>query len=384
VRLREELERTEDGLLAPWAERSRSTRGRLHGGSEHPYRTAFQRDRDRVVHSTAFRRLQYKTQVFIYHEGDHFRNRLTHTLEVAQVARTIARALGANEDLTEAIVLAHDLGHTPFGHAGERAMHALMREHGGFEHNRQSLRLVDLLEIRSDRYRGLNLTQETRAGILKHGEPPWQEGHAVSLPELGKSPGVEAQIADVADAVAYYNHDIDDGLRSGLIELEALDGVQLWREALETARTRGGVDARILRARAIVCLINRLATDIVETSVQRLEASGVRSARDVRDLSERVVGYAARTEGAVRELASFLRENLYHHHRVIRMAVKAERILRDLWTAYTSDPRQLPPQVLERAPEESLERNIADYLAGMTDRFAMDEHRKLFDPQAHL
>jgi dGTPase len=384
VRLREELEKTEDGLLAPWAERSSHTRGRPYGASEHPYRTAFQRDRDRVVHSTAFRRLQYKTQVFIYHEGDHFRNRLTHTLEVAQVARTIARALGANEDLTEAIVLAHDLGHTPFGHAGERALHALMREHGGFDHNRQSLRLVDLLETRSDRYRGLNLTQETRAGILKHGDDFSEEGHPLPLPELGKNPGVEAQIADLADEVAYYNHDIDDGLRSGLIELEALSGVTLWREAVEAARAGREVEPRVLRARAIVCLINRLATDIVETSVRRLEASGVRSAREVRDLGERVVAYSEPTAAAAGELARFLSENLYSHHQVVRMAAKAERILRDLWTAYTSDPRQLPPQVLERAAEESLERSIADYLAGMTDRFAMDEHRKLFDPHAHV
>jgi dGTPase len=384
VRLREELEKAEDGLLAPWAERSRQTRGRLYPTPGHPYRTAFQRDRDRVIHSTAFRRLQYKTQVFIYHEGDHFRNRLTHTLEVAQVARTIARALGANEDLTEAIVLAHDLGHTPFGHAGERAMHALMRDYGGFDHNRQSLRLVDLLEIRSDRYRGLNLTQETRAGILKHGDCFPEGGHPVPLPELGNSPGVEAQIADVADEIAYYNHDIDDGLRSGLIELEPLSGVDLWREALRAARAEGEVDPRTLRARAIVALINRLATDIIETSVPRLQAAGVRSAREVRELGERIVAYSDRTATAARELARFLSENLYHHHQVVRMAAKAERILRDLWTAYTNDPRQLPPQVLERAAEESLERSIADYLAGMTDRFAMDEHRKLFDPHAHV
>jgi dGTPase len=384
VRLREELEETEDGLLAPWAERSRQTRGRLHPAIEHPYRTAFQRDRDRVIHSTAFRRLQYKTQVFVYHEGDHFRNRLTHTLEATQVARTIARALAANEDLTEAIVLAHDLGHTPFGHAGERALHALMRESGGFEHNRQSLRLVDLLEVRTHHYRGLNLTHETRAGILKHGDRFPRSSHPVPLPELGKSPSVEAQIADVADEVAYHNHDIDDGLRSGLLDLEALAEVDLWREAVDEATARGEVEPRVLRTRAIVSLINRLATDIIEASARRLERSGVARARDVRDLGEPVVACSEETGAGARKLARFLRENLYHHHQVLRMAAKAERILRDLWTAYTSDPRQVPPHVQERAAEESLERSIADYLAGMTDRFAMDEHRKLFDPHAHV
>jgi dGTPase len=382
VRLREELEETEEGLLAPWAERSRQTRGRLHPAPEHPYRTAFQRDRDRVIHSTAFRRLQYKTQVFVYHEGDHFRNRLTHTLEAAQVARTIARALGANEDLTEAIVLAHDLGHTPFGHAGERALHALMREHGGLEHNRQSLRLVDLLEVRTHRHRGLNLTHETRAGILKHGNRNPESSHPVSLPALGKSPSVEAQIADVADEVAYLNHDIDDGLRSGLIDLEALAEVDLWRDAVDAVR--GEEDPRTLRMQAIVSLIDRLATDIIEASARRLQASGVRSAQDVRDLGEPVVSGSPETGTEARKLARFLRENLYHHHQVLRMAAKAERILRDLWTAYTSDPRQVPPHVQGRAEEESLERSIADYLAGMTDRFAMDEHRKLFDPHAHV
>jgi dGTPase len=384
VRPRRELEETEDGLLAPWAQRSRESAGRLWPAPEHAYRTAFQRDRDRVIHATAFRRLQYKTQVFIYHEGDHFRNRLTHTLEVAQIARTVARALGANEDLTEAIVLAHDMGHTPFGHAGERALHGLMRDHGGFEHNRQSLRLVDLLEIRSERYRGLNLTHETRAGILKHGAGFPATGHPVALPEMGASPSVEAQIADVADAIAYSNHDIDDGLRSGLLELEALGEIPLWREALAAAHAQGESDPRTARARAIVRIIDRLATDVVETSARGLAASGAKSASDVRALDRPVVGHSDEIAAEARTLARFLHHNLYNHRRVVRMAAKAERILHDLWSAYTGDPRQVPAHVLARADEESLERSIADYLAGMTDRFAMDEHRKLFDPHAHV
>jgi dGTPase len=387
VRTRQELEKTEDGLLAAWAQRSSQSRGRLFPAAEHAYRTAFQRDRDRVIHSTAFRRLQYKTQVFVYHEGDHFRNRLTHTLEVAQIARTIARALGCNEDLTEAIVLAHDLGHTPFGHAGERALHGLMREHGGFEHNRQSLRLVDVLEVRSSEYRGLNLTQETRAGILKHGDR-FPAGHPVPLPELERCPSLEAQIADAADEVAYHNHDIDDGLRSGLVEWDALLDVPVWRDAIQAARkatgTGSGGDERVQRARAIVHVIDHLATDLIETSFERLRGSGVQSADEVRQLDRPVIGCSPETVTEARELARFLRENLYRHHQVVRMAAKAERILRDLWDAYTNDPRQLPPQALERADDESHERCIADYLAGMTDRFAMDEHRKLFDPHAHV
>src|SRR5262245_39496779 len=231
MRKREEIEKREDEQLAPWAVRSRESSGRVHAESEHPYRTAFQRDRDRILHSTAFRRLQYKTQVFVYHEGDHFRNRLTHTLEGAQIARTIARALGANEDLTEAIVLAHDLGHTPFGHAGERAMQQLLAEHGGFEHNRQSLRIVDWLEMRSARFRGLNLCEETRAGLLKHGAERPPHSHPVPFPALPASPSIEAQIANLADSIAYGAHDVDDGVRSGLIEEGALAELEVWRAA---------------------------------------------------------------------------------------------------------------------------------------------------------
>jgi dGTPase len=383
VRLRAELEKAEDRALAAWGMRSAASRGRLSPEPEHPYRTAFQRDRDRVLHSTAFRRLQYKTQVFVYHEGDHFRNRLTHTLEGAQIARTAARALGANEDLVEAIVLAHDLGHTPFGHAGERALHALASEQGGFEHNRQSLRIVDRLETRAPGRRGLNLCEEARAGVLKHGADYPRYPHPVPLPALGPQPGLEAQIADVADEIAYHNHDIDDGLRSGLLEREALEGVALFREASKQAFDSTG-DERGHRRRAIVALIDRLATDLVESSWQRLESARIGSAEEVRAHRERCVAFSPEVAEGTRELARFLREHLYRHPQVLRMTVKAERILRDLWEAYTGDPRLLPAEVFSRAQDEPRERAIADYLAGMTDRFAMDEHRKLFDPHAHV
>jgi dGTPase len=382
VRLRAELEKAEDGALAPWGARAARTRGRLQPEPEHPYRTAFQRDRDRVVHATAFRRLQYKTQVFVYHEGDHFRNRLTHTLEASQIGRTAARALGANEDLVEAIVLAHDLGHTPFGHSGERALHALVSAHGGFEHNRQSLRIVDLLETRGPGRRGLNLCEETRAGVLKHGAEYPRYPHPVPLPVLGAQPGVEAQVADVADEIAYHNHDIDDGLRSGLLEPDALLDVPLFREAWERAGPDG--DERGHRRRAIVRLIDRLTTDLVTSSWQRLRDARIAAPEEVRARAERCVAFSPEVAAGTRELARFLREQLYRHPQVLRMAAKAERILRDLWDVYTGDPRLLPADFAARATDEPRERAIADYLAGMTDRFAMDEHRKLFDPHAHV
>ncbi len=381
MRPRELLEKWEERGLAPWGSRASQSLGRMQAEPEHAYRTAFQRDRDRVIHSGAFRRLQYKTQVFVYHEGDHFRNRLTHTMEVSQIARTVARALGANEDLTEAIVLAHDLGHTPFGHSGQRALHSLLRDHGGFEHNRQSLRIVDLLERRSPSYRGLNLSHETRAGVLKHGSEFPRYSHPVALPELGRCPSLEAQISDVSDEIAYDNHDVDDGLRSGLLELEVLLEVPIWLEAWERAPEG---HPRVRRARAIALLIDALATDLIETSARRLEEGGFASAAEVQAAEAEVVGFSEQTKLQMCELASFLRENLYQHPQVLRMAAKGERILRDLWSAYTEDPRLLPGSALQPAGDEPPERAIADYLAGMTDRFAMDEHRKLFDPHAHV
>ena len=375
VRLREAYEREELERLAPYAVKSALSRGRVVQEPEHAYRTAFQRDRDRVIHSRAFRRLEYKTQVFVYHEGDHYRNRLTHTLEGAQVARTLARALRLNEDLAEAIVLAHDLGHTPFGHAGERVLDALLEGDGGFDHNRQSLRIVDLLEERHPAYRGLNLTSETREGILKHGAS-WE--HPVPLPPETPSHSLEAQLADLADEIAYTNHDLDDGLRAGLLRLESLEGVELWREARAAVTGRLGQEAEgVLRAQTIVALLDRLATDLVQTTALRLEATSVASVAAVRALPEPCAGFSQAMGTAFYALKRHLFEHFYMHPRVCRRSGRAERVLGDLFRAFRKDSRRLPETVRARFEGDGEPRAIADYIAGMTDRFALAEHARL-------
>ncbi len=372
VRTREAFEREESERLAPFAVTSAASRGRVIAEAEHPYRTIFQRDRDRVVHSRAFRRLEYKTQVFVPHEGDHYRNRLTHTLEAGQISRTIARALRLNEELAEAIVLAHDLGHTPFGHAGERVLARLMEDDGGFDHNRQSLRIVDLLEERYPGFRGLNLAYETREGILKHG-CHWE--HPVPVPEATPQPGLEAQVADVADEIAYTNHDLDDGLRSGLLGLEQLEDVALWKETREQVAERlGPLSGRLLRAQLIIALINRLVTDLVESTAGRLSAAAVGSVEAVRAAPHRFAGFSPEVEKRKRELKRFLHRELYQHPRVLRVAENAERVLGDLFRAYRDDAALLPAHVRARFQIDGEARAIADYVAGMTDRFATDEH----------
>jgi len=382
LRTREAFEAEERERLAPFAVKSGASLGRLFAEEEHPYRTAFQRDRDRIVHSRAFRRLEYKTQVFVYHEGDHYRNRLTHTLEGGQIARTLARVLRLNEELAEAVVLAHDLGHTPFGHAGERVLDELMQGAGGFDHNRQSLRVVDWLEDRYPGFRGLNLCSETREGILKHG-CQWE--HPLPVPETTAQPSIEAQVADFADEIAYTNHDLDDGLRAGLLRREQLDAVPLWREtSAEVAERIGPVRERVLVAQIIVALINRLVTDLAQTSAARLEAAGVASVEDVRRRPERLVGFSAPTEKMALELKTLLSREFYQHPRVLRASERAERILGDLFHAYRSDPARLPSHVRERSGKDGELRAIADYIAGMTDRFAVDEHQKLFDPTVRV
>ena len=378
LRTREDFEREESERLAAYAVKSADSRGRLVDEVGHPYRTAFQRDRDRVIHSRAFRRLEYKTQVFVYHEGDHYRNRLTHTLEGAQIARTVARTLRLNEDLAEGIALTHDLGHTPFGHAGERVLDGLMSEDGGFDHNRQTLRVVDWLEFRYPDFRGLNLTQETREGVLKHG-CDWD--HPVAVPPVRLQRSLEAQVADVADEIAYINHDLDDGLAAGILDFDSLAENRLWREAFESTSDKGHrAGGSIERAQIVIELINRLATDLVETTAARLTRADPGSVDEVRETPVSFVGFSEGVEREKLVLKRFLYERFYNHPRVLRMTRKAERIVGELFEVYQTDSALLPPRVRERFETESPVRVTADYIAGMTDRFAMEEHRKLQDP----
>jgi len=374
-RRREAAEAEERARLAPWAARSGESAGRLVAEAEHPYRTAFARDRDRIVHSRAFRRLEYKTQVFIRHEGDHYRNRLTHTLEGAQIARTLARALRLNEDLAEAVVLAHDLGHTPFGHVGERALNELMRGHGGFDHNRQTLRIVDWLERRSPAYRGLNLTFETREGLLKHG-CSWP--HPVTPPQRRAQPSLEAQVADFSDEIAYLNHDLDDGLRSGLLRLSQLEDVPLWAQTrAEVAQRLGTAPQPVLRAQVIAALINRLVTDLVESSADALADAQPANLAALRETPQPLLRYSAEISQWKSGLKRFLSEALYHHPEVDKERQRCETTLADLYRAFFERPELLPDSVRARFEEEEKPRAIADHLAGMTDRFALAQHEKL-------
>ncbi len=375
---RQILEEIEDRSLAPYAVRSRDSKGRAYLDTEPEYRTAFQRDRDRILHTTAFRRLEYKTQVFINFEGDYFRTRLTHTLEVAQIGRTIARALGANEDLVEAICLAHDLGHSPFGHAGEYTLRRLMADFGGFDHNKQSLRIVTELEQRYPEFPGLNLTWEVREGIVKH-ETEYDVSDASDYnPDLRGN--LETQICNVADEIAYTTHDLDDGLRSGMITPHMLEGIALWEILAETFQWRGPILQDMERHRMIRHLVGLLVTDMVTATDRRLKESGARSALEVQKLPYNVIGYSDEMQRRHRELKDFLYANLYRHYRVVRMQVKAERIIEDLFKAYRAQPAILPDHVQQWIPKRGLERTICDYIAGMTDRYAVDEHARLHDP----
>jgi dGTPase len=379
---RQVQEEREAQLLAPWGMRSAESRGRRHPEPEHPLRTCFQRDRDRVVHSSSFRRLEYKTQVFVNHEGDNYRTRLTHSLEGAQIGRTVARAMGLNEELTECLVLGHDLGHTPFGHSGERVMNELMRDHGGFEHNRQTLRILEVLERRYPQFPGLNLTWEVREGIIKH-RP---DSDAAAPPEYapGEAPTLEAQLVDYVDEIAYNNHDVDDGLSSGMFTVAEIREVPLFREAHDDALARGLGDDRVARHHVVRWIIDRCVSDLIETSRANIEAAGVRSVADVRRAGRRLVAYAPETAARVRELKDFLFTNMYRHYRVVRMGDKAGRILRDLFQSYEAEPRQLPPHFQKQLERDGVHRVVCDYIAGMTDRFAVDEHQKLFDPTVRV
>ncbi len=365
--------------LAPYAARAQTTRGRAHPEEPSTSRTEFQRDRDRIIHSTAFRRLEYKTQVFVNHEGDLFRTRLTHSLEVAQIARSIARNLGLNEDLVEAISLAHDLGHTPFGHAGQDALHECMKTHGGFEHNLQSLRVVDVLEERYGAFDGLNLCFETREGILKH----CSLEHARELGDVGRrfiertQPSLEAQLANLADEIAYNNHDIDDGLRSGLLTIEQMMSIDLFkRHALAVSSLYPGITTRRLTLETVRRMINELIVDVTETSRANIREASPETLDDVR-AAGRLIGFSDAIHAEAAALKRFLRKELYYHYRVQRMANKAKRVIRDLFDAFSSTPTLLPTEHAGRHVTSGA-RAISDYVAGMTDRYAMLEHRRLF------
>ncbi len=365
--------------LAPYAADASNSRGRLHRESALKGRSEYQRDRDRIIHSTAFRRLEYKTQVFVNHEGDLFRTRLTHSLEVAQIARSVARQLHLDEDLTEAIALAHDLGHTPFGHAGQDALNACMKPYGGFEHNLQSLRVVDVLELRYGGFDGLNLTFETREGILKH----CSRRNALLLGDVGERfikrlrPSLEAQLANVADEIAYNNHDVDDGLRSGLITLEQLSTIKIFKRHMAAAlKAFPKLNGRRLVHETVRRMIGTLVNDLARQSATSIRAHNPRSVDDVRR-APALIGFSDRIQHEQHELKQFLRIHLYQHYRVARMSSKARRIVTELFNGMLAEPKLLPPEFQSRAQKDKA-RAIADYIAGMTDRYAMLEHRRLF------
>jgi dGTPase len=368
--------------LAGYAQAAASTNGRQYPEQVHPYRSEFQRDRERIIHSAAFRRLEYKTQVFVNHEGDNYRTRLTHTIEVAQISRSLARALQVNEDLAEAVALAHDLGHTPFGHSGEAILNKLLKDNGitdGFSHNRQSLRVVDILEQRYPEYRGLNLTYETREGIVKHETiydlPTPQNFH----PEWQCS--LEGQIVNLADEIAYNSHDIDDGLRSRILTWEELGTLQLWRELYEESqRVYPHLDDRQRRHHLIRRMIDRQVTDVVDTTTRRLHDFGISTPDDVRTCPEVLVAFSTPFAAKLAAVKRHLFEHMYRHYRLIRMEQKARLILTRLFEAYMNNTDQIAPGFRRRMAGEETIILVCDYIAGMTDRFAMLEYKKLFDP----
>lgn len=377
IRTRLEKERLEAETLAPYAQKSGQSAGRAHAEPPHPHRTEYERDRARIIHSRAFRRLEYKTQVFLNGTGDHLRTRLTHTIEVASISRTIARALGLNEDLAETIALAHDLGHAPFGHSGEEMLDGLMRGHGGFEHNTQSLRIVELIEKKYPRFAGLNLSWEVREGLQKH-----QKFYDPPVPGAeGKhtSPALEAQIANLADEITYYSHDIDDGLDFNLITPEHLAELEVWQHSSKEVhhhfpKLRG----RELNSYVIRCIIDRQVQDVIATSAALIEASGVQSVEDVRRQKKPLIRYSLPLLKANRTLRKFLYKNLYYHPRVAGANNRACLSLKNVFEAYLKKPSLLGVTTAKRIRKEGLHRAVCDYLSGMTDRYLIEEHARLF------
>lgn len=374
-------ESTERSDLAAYACTSSATRGRKHQEEHRDNRPAFERDRDRIIHCAAFRRLEYKTQVFVNHEGDYYRTRLTHSLEVAQIGRAIARKLRLNEELTEALALSHDLGHTPFGHTGEDVLNRLMQGYGGFEHNMQSFRVVDELEERYPGFNGLNLTWEVREGIIKH-STPYDAASEIMLEFMpGTVPSIEGQIINYADEIAYNNHDIDDGLKSGYITLEMLEQVDLWREVCAVVRRKyRAIDDKRLVYQTISALIGLLISDICTTTSSNIENFGIATIDDLRRVNRAVVHFNADITSRNQELKRFLFHNLYRHYKVDKMRVKAEIFITRLFETYLHYPNLLPPKYQSRLERFGLQRVVCDYIAGMTDRFALDEYKRLFEP----
>ena len=377
---REKLEEIEKRALAPYAMHSTNSKGRAYPEEEAAYRTAFQRDRDRVLHTTAFRRLEYKTQVFINHEGDYYRTRLTHTLEVAQIGRTIARALAANEDLVEVICLAHDLGHPPFGHCGENTLNMLMQGEDGFDHNKQTLRIVTDLEQRYPDFPGLNLTWEVREGIVKH-ETEYDITDASDY-DAHLRGNLEAQITNIADELAYIAHDLDDGLRSEMITPKDLKDIPLWQNLLSQLNIQHDLCPLddLTRHRLIRRLTGIEVSDVLMQSEQHLQNNQVQSRLALQSLPYNVIGFSELFALYNRELKDFLYNHLYRHHRVNRTAVKSERMLTALFETYLNVPHILPPHIRNQYEKRSLKRIICDYIAGMTDRYAIQEYQRIFDP----
>jgi dGTPase len=376
---RKDIERRED-LLAPYAQKSRHSKGRQHKELEHDYRSCYQRDRDRIIYSTAFRRLEYKTQVFVNHEGDYYRTRLTHTLEVAQIAKSIARALRLNEDLVEAISLAHDLGHTPFGHSGEDALHEIMKEHGGFDHNTQGLRVVDYLEERYPDFPGLNLSYEVREGIIKHSTAFDYPRPVIPFESVGL-PILEIQIVDIADEIAYDNHDLDDGITSSLIREEDLKSIKMWADMDKGIRKRyPRLKDQIRKYQIIRSLIDAQVTDAIAKTEAKLKKFKIQRPSDITKIPERIAVFSAAMESLRAPMREFLMKKLYQHYRVVRMSNKAYRFITSLFNVYLDKPEQLPPSTQARLAEEDKHRVICDYIAGMTDRYALDEYKKFFEP----
>ncbi|TET16732.1 MAG: deoxyguanosinetriphosphate triphosphohydrolase [Candidatus Cloacimonadota bacterium] len=382
---RKEIEDAEEHSLAPYAAKSKNTRGFRHPQGKPEYRTVYQRDRDRIVHSTAFRRLEYKTQVFVNHEGDYYRTRLTHTIEVVQIARSIARPLRLNEDLTESIALSHDIGHTPFGHSGEEILNTLMKDFNGFEHNVHGLRVVDELEKRYPDFNGLNLSFETREGIIKHKSEydlPFKK-HTDEFP-ANESPTLETQIVSIADEIAYNSHDLDDGLKSGILTLDQLNRVLMWKNIYNNfTKSLNTKNKETVKKKTIRYLIGIQITDVIENSAKIIDENNFSSLENIRK-NPPIISFSKHMTENNRVLKDFLYKELYRNYRVVKMADKAKRFIEDLFEVYVNNPAQLQPDFYKRIKKDGKERVICDYIAGMTDRYAQDEYNRLFEPYSKM